>query len=75
MNTVTATIHKVQGLSLDAAVIDLGPKVFETAWHYVALSRVRTLQGVAFLGLVDNKITSSAVAKDEMEQLRNFRLH
>ena len=24
-----ATIHKVQGLSLDAAVIDLGPKVFE----------------------------------------------
>ena len=24
-----ATIHKVQGLSLDAAVIDLGPKMFE----------------------------------------------
>ena len=28
-----STIHKVQSLSLDAAVIDLGPKVFEDAWH------------------------------------------
>ena len=38
-----ATIHKVQGLSLDAAVIDLGPKVFEDGMAYVALSHVRTL--------------------------------
>ena len=54
----------MQGLSLDAAVIDLGPKVFEDGMAYVALSEVRTLQGVALLGLVDKKITSSAVAKD-----------
>ena len=33
-----ATIHKVQGLSLDAAVIDLGPKIFEDGIVYVALS-------------------------------------
>ena len=47
-----STIYKVQGLSLDAAVIDLGPKVFEDGMAYVALSRVRTLEGVALLGLV-----------------------
>ena len=44
-----ATIHKVQRLSLDAAVIDLGPKVFEDGMAYVALSRVRTLDGVAII--------------------------
>uniref|UniRef100_A0A1X7V8L8 ATP-dependent DNA helicase n=1 Tax=Amphimedon queenslandica TaxID=400682 RepID=A0A1X7V8L8_AMPQE len=50
-----AFIHKVQGLSLDAAVIDLCPKMFEDGMVYVALSRVRTLQGVALLGLVQKK--------------------
>ena len=33
-----ATIHKVQGLSLDAAVIDLGPSMFKDGMAYVALS-------------------------------------
>uniref|UniRef100_A0A1X7UTY7 ATP-dependent DNA helicase n=1 Tax=Amphimedon queenslandica TaxID=400682 RepID=A0A1X7UTY7_AMPQE len=61
-----ATIHKVRGLSRDAAVIDLGPKMFENRMAYVALSRVRTLQGVALLGLVEKKIASSTVANDEM---------
>ena len=28
-----ATIHKVQGLSLDAAVINLGPKMLKMEWH------------------------------------------
>ena len=44
-----ATVHKVQGLSLDAAVIDLGVNVFEPGMAYVALSRVRTLGGLALL--------------------------
>ena len=44
-----AIIHKMQGLSLDAAVIDLGPSIFEDGMAYVALSQVRTLDGVALL--------------------------
>lgn len=40
---LTATIHKVHGLSLDAAIINLGFKVFEDGIAYVALSRVKIL--------------------------------
>ncbi len=39
------TIHKSQGMSLDAAEIDLG-KSFVSGMGYVALSRVRTLEGI-----------------------------
>ena len=66
-----STIHKVQGLSLDAAVIDLSPKVFEDGMAYVALSRVRTLEGVALLGLVSEKVKASESAGLEMERLRS----
>jgi ATP-dependent exoDNAse (exonuclease V) alpha subunit len=37
------TIHRVQGLSMDRAVIDLGSDVFAHGQAYVAFSRVRTL--------------------------------
>ena len=65
-----ATIHRVQGLSLDAAVIDLGPSMFEDVMAYVALSQLRTLNGVALLDLVASKIKASALMQQEMGRLR-----
>ena len=50
------TIHKSQGMTLDAAEIDLS-KTFEVGQGYVALSRIKSIEGLRLMGFNDKALT------------------
>jgi len=53
------TIHKSQGISLECANINIGSNIFECGQSYVALSRVKSLEGLYIQGLDFTKIKSN----------------
>jgi ATP-dependent DNA helicase PIF1 len=52
------TIHKIQGCSLTHAQIDIGESIFEYGQTYVALSRVRTMDGLYLMNFQPKRIKS-----------------
>lgn len=56
------TIHKSQGMTLDAAEIDLS-KTFEKGQGYVALSRLKQLSGLQLLGLNEMSLQLDPLAR------------
>jgi ATP-dependent DNA helicase PIF1 len=65
------SIHKVQGCTLDYAIIDIGHSVFEENMSYVALSRVRNLQGLFLLNFQPYKIMPSKEALEFYDSLNH----
>lgn len=63
------TVHKSQGMTLDAARIDLG-KAFVEGMGYVALSRVRSLDTLSLAGLNQMALRVSPAAIEIDESLR-----
>ena len=53
------TIHKIQGATLDMAEMDIGRSIFAEGQSYVALSRVKTLDGLYLSEFNSTKIRAN----------------
>ena len=64
------TIHKSQGTTLEAAEIDAGKGIFECGQTYVALSRVKSLEGLFLSSFDVSKIKINKKVKEFYESLK-----
>tara|TARA_R110002072_G_scaffold45565_4_gene126787 strand:+ start:92563 stop:94200 length:1638 start_codon:yes stop_codon:yes gene_type:complete len=64
------SIHKSQGATLDMARVDLGDRVFGEGMTYVALSRVRSLEGLSILSIDWSAVRVSKRVKAFYERCR-----
>jgi ATP-dependent DNA helicase PIF1 len=63
------SIHKSQGSTLDYAIIDLGPNIFSPGMAYVALSRVKSLDGIYISSFLNGKLYADKDALDFEDQM------
>jgi len=63
------TIHKIQGSTIDCAIIDIGNSIFENHMSYVALSRVKSLNGLYIKSFNPYKIKVDQKVKDFYKNL------
>lgn len=63
------TTHKSQGITLERALIDAGSSNFEYGQIYVALSRVKSLEGVYLTGFDPTKIRANPIVTKYYESL------
>jgi ATP-dependent DNA helicase PIF1 len=63
------TIHKSQGATMDAAEIDVGSGVFECGQTYVALSRVKSLEGLYLTSFDASKILINKKVREFYDSL------
>ena len=69
------TIHKIQGATLDMAEIDIGNSIFEYGQTYVALSRIKSLNGLYLSDFNSNKIKANPKVVDFYSKIPNFDIN
>jgi ATP-dependent DNA helicase PIF1 len=67
------TIHKSQGATLDVAEIDVGSGIFECGQTYVALSRVKSLDGLYLTSFDASRIKIAKKVQDYYNALTTFQ--
>jgi hypothetical protein len=65
------TIHKSQGMTLEKVVVELGPSDFTPGLSFVAISRVKTLQGLAFCSRFEAARLQKVKETDSMQMLKD----
>jgi len=63
------TIHKIQGATLDMAEIDIGQSIFEYGQTYVALSRIKSLDGLYLSAFQPQKICANPIINTFYENI------
>lgn len=66
------TIHKIQGATLKMAQIDIGNSIFEYGQTYVALSRIKSLEGLYLSAFNPFRIKSNPKVKNFYEKMENM---
>jgi ATP-dependent DNA helicase PIF1 len=64
------TIHKAQGATLEQAEVDIGGGIFECGQTYVALSRVKDIDGLFLTGFDPNRIKVSKKVQKYYERFK-----
>ena len=65
-----STVHKMQGLTIDCGIVNCGDSIFSPGQAYVALSRVRSLEGLFLESLKPEKIYPNKKALQFEEEMK-----
>jgi ATP-dependent DNA helicase PIF1 len=67
----SSTIHKIQGCTINYAILDMGHSIFSEGQAYVGLSRVRNKKSLFISDYYENSIKANSKALNYVRQIEN----